>query len=287
MIGTSNGLRACLRRVRSISLERGVVQKEFAMTIHKQGRRPGFTRTELLVVITIIGSLIGLIVPAIQDIRTVNAWCRTNNYIRQLIVATQNAHDVNQEFPPYLGRYPKSATGKDGTLYYHILPYIDGLTLYDNGIMCSFEPYVAPLDPTAGDGTGPNGVGIASFLCNSLAFPADPRYSRMRDSFPNGTSNTVFYVTATADGSGTWHYWGMTTPITATYFVGASTTPPQLPGRDGTCGFRLPCQLHPRGAMVAMGDASMRSVSPNIGSTVWSSVTNPANCVPIPSDWDQ
>lgn len=81
-------------------------------------RRRGFTIVELLVVITIIGLLLALLIPAVQQARSAarRAQCLSN--IRQIGIALHSYHDQHKVLPPFTvwsgppgeplggGRYP-------------------------------------------------------------------------------------------------------------------------------------------------------------------------------------
>lgn len=108
----------------------------------------GFTLVELLVVITIIGILIALLLPAIQAAREAARRMQCTNNLKQLALGVLN-HESSQGFLPTNGKSARSigdpdlgfsATvsngvfkGQYGGWFYNILPYIELGMIHDLG----------------------------------------------------------------------------------------------------------------------------------------------------------
>ncbi|HKI33563.1 MAG TPA: DUF1559 domain-containing protein [Gemmataceae bacterium] len=97
-----------------------------------RGRGRGFTLIELLVVIAIIAVLIGLLVPAVQQVRESASRSSCGNNQHQLGVACMNyANDNQSKLPPLYGS--PAGAGSWGSCFYFMLPYLENEPLYDGG----------------------------------------------------------------------------------------------------------------------------------------------------------
>lgn len=112
-------------------------------------RATGFTLIELLVVVAIIGVLVALMLPAVQQARESARRTHCFNNLKQYGLASQNFHQTYNRLPPYwsqnnLTKYP------DGGWLLHMLPFMEEKTSYDiavssrNGQMTRTGTMTAP-----------------------------------------------------------------------------------------------------------------------------------------------
>ena len=89
-------------------------------------KKRGFTLVELLVVIAIIGILIGMLLPAVQQVREAARRTACLNKIRQQALACHMHQDA-------MGFLPAGFDWPNGTLWSaHLLPYIEQVPLYNS-----------------------------------------------------------------------------------------------------------------------------------------------------------
>lgn len=96
----------------------------------------GFTLVELLVVITIIGILVALMLPAVQAAREAARRTQCLNNLSQLGIAIQNYESAHGVLPPGTvnakGPIHNTATGYEMSWVVQILPQIDEATTFKN-----------------------------------------------------------------------------------------------------------------------------------------------------------
>ena len=94
------------------------------MRSYQYRNRTAFTLVELLVVIAIIGILIGMLLPAVQQVREAARRATCSNNLRQIILACHNYHDAIGEFPVNEGT-PEGAINMRESWLVKILPQLE------------------------------------------------------------------------------------------------------------------------------------------------------------------
>jgi prepilin-type N-terminal cleavage/methylation domain-containing protein/prepilin-type processing-associated H-X9-DG protein len=144
-------------------------------------RRPGFTLIELLVVIAIIGILVGLLVPAVQKVRSAAARIQCANNLKQIGLASHNYHDTNGRLPPgYLATaaYPSTTPGWGWAA--HLLPQLEQDNVYhlldftqplekQAAIQTMLPVFLCPADQPS---PGPFAITDPSFATICMAAPS-------------------------------------------------------------------------------------------------------------------
>jgi prepilin-type N-terminal cleavage/methylation domain-containing protein/prepilin-type processing-associated H-X9-DG protein len=185
----------------------------------------GFTLIELLVVIAIIAILIGLLVPAVQQVRESANRTQCTNNLKQMALGTVNMADTYQKrLPPAIGNYPRhtwagSGSPNNGTggIFFHLLPFIEQGPAYRaslfiggdgndnrNGPNSTYSQwsgtiqnltvpiYQCPSDPTA-ESPARTSYGYNGQLFRQTYW-SDTNVKRYPASIRDGTSNTIFYT---------------------------------------------------------------------------------------------
>lgn len=120
--------------------------------------RTGFTLVELLVVITIIGILIALLLPAVQAAREAARALQCGNNLKQLGLGFHNFESANGGFPPR--RWNWDGNGRAGWGVF-LLPFIEQQAIADawNWSYDYYDPVNVSLSETR----------LACFICPSSA----------------------------------------------------------------------------------------------------------------------
>jgi Protein of unknown function (DUF1559) len=252
--------------------------------------RRALTMLELLVVIAIIAFLIGLILPAVQAVRTRALELSHCNNLKQVGLATVHFAESNSGVLP--GPFAFEAFKyKSKQPLVLILPYLEQPTLYaaftDNPIILFQAPksgvgmYFNPLDPTRSDaGSRGYGAGVnvrASVSENLCVFLDQPTIQ-----MPDGNSNTVLFAEHYSICGGTEFLFPTFagTGFANRYEAQASPYMNPLPApfqhrpRASECDPKFPNAAGRSGMYCGMADGSVRLFSPTVHRAVfWAAVT--------------
>ena len=96
------------------------------MTTHCFSTRRGITLIEILVTVSLIGILLALLLPAVQEARETSRRIRCVNNLKQIGMATQNFCQARESFPSGVSSFPAQAS-----YLVQILPFLEQSPLFD------------------------------------------------------------------------------------------------------------------------------------------------------------
>jgi hypothetical protein len=164
---------------------------------------------------------IGLFLPVIQLVRQAAARMESANNLKQITLAIHGTHDVHKRLPPAIGFFPMlnlpdnplgQKPAAHGTVYYHILPFIEEANVWQNTAGMSHNAqavvkvYVAPADftmpfkHTITDGQGAISYGANGYVLGGGTYDAKnkkayfARRTLAQIAATDGTSNTLAFA---------------------------------------------------------------------------------------------
>ncbi len=147
-------------------------------------RTKGFTLVELLVVVAIIGVLLSLLVPAVQQVREAARRTTCSNNLKQMGLAVLDYESQFNKYPP------GAKFGQRAGWHAFILPYIEHTNIYDD--MTFKEGGPASHNHWTNAGLYPGNKAACQYLFKIFKCPSDPIPLQL-------DSGNIFGVPAIAD----------------------------------------------------------------------------------------
>jgi hypothetical protein len=241
---------------------------------------------QLLTLVAMLMVLAGLFLPGVIKLRERAQQQTCANNLRQIGIATHSLNDTFGKLPPAVGEFPKDSK-MDGTILFHLLPFVEQTNLYQMGCEAAagfpIAVYSSPCDRSAEAGHRHEGFATTSYAANALAFTED---AKIPGSFPDGTSNTILFGQRYRMCNGTPNAWGYTgvyywAPMMGHYSVGRFQTLPQ----QADCDPALAQGLHEKGIQVVLCDGSFRLLGKKLTDRTWVLALDPDDGQPLGPDW--
>ncbi|MEM9410911.1 MAG: DUF1559 domain-containing protein [Planctomycetota bacterium] len=178
----------------------------------KSTNQKAFTLVELLVVIAIIGILIGMLLPAVQQVREAARRTACSNNMRQLGLAAHNYESTNEKFPSgYTQEFlsnsdcPDNSGYQGHSVFYYLLPFVEA-----NNVFNGMDPNCPKSNRVSDPEFNQAAAVIATYLCpsdvlgdESLPWPSTgtpQEYYGGTSYRANGGERPIFATFATNDG---------------------------------------------------------------------------------------
>ncbi len=162
-------------------------------------RRTAFTLIELLVVIAIIAVLIGLLLPAVQKVRSAAARMSSQNNLKQMGLALHSYESANGTIPGMKSAGATNATSFGYSVHAQLLPYIEQEALGKQIDMT--QPLFVGTFPTPSFQLNPTVAFAAGTVVKTFLCPGDGQPPLFTINSGGGTHAGTNYVVNLGSGA--------------------------------------------------------------------------------------
>ena len=157
--------------------------------------RFGMSLLEVILVIAILAILLGLLLPATQKVREAATRLQSQNNLKNIALATHSFATANGDKLPVHGGNRSNVNGTS-SVYWAILPYVDGGTDYINYLRdpkhgnLKIKLFISPADPSFESSL----IGVpdvCSYPANAQVFHG---YPTLTTTFSDGMSQTIAFA---------------------------------------------------------------------------------------------
>ncbi|MBI3406917.1 MAG: DUF1559 domain-containing protein [Planctomycetes bacterium] len=289
-------------------------------------KRPGLTLTELIVALIVTITLFSFAVLWLRQPRTYYDRTHTLNNLKQMALACHNAQDIYRRLPPAWGPCADAPAGsatvhyhllpflEQETLYKTYSPSATVppfVALYDTKEQGGIQNFAANLRVFSKLGLDtPYNVDIAfGDPSDATTWDTGDGAAQLPKSFEDGTSNTILFATRYSNNLGRplWPgapncsaYDGKPYYENGAFFGSVAARSPADNSTDGIPTFQLAPQptsvdcgysafahsYDVRSLLIALGDASVRSIAPALSPETWNRALHPKDGRALGEDWN-
>jgi hypothetical protein len=245
--------------------------------------RAGVCRGDLIAAVALLLVSGGVAAPAIYQAGAKQDRDAAVNQLKWHSLACLSAQDVHRRLPPIAGEL----SGKQGSLHFHLLPYLEEERTWKAGdLTASIKVMRDPADRSApAGGIYKRTFGTTSYAGNWLVFKGGPRApdaAKLTD-IVDGVSNTLMFAERYQMCAGTPCAWGYDqfyypAPMFAYFSQGKFQVHPT----QEICNPALPQSIHREGMLCSFCDGSARLAGNDISPLTWALLTCPNDGQVIP-----
>ena len=166
-------------------------QNQKGRTMTKHGKRMGLTWVELLVVLAVIGILIGMLMPAVRQVREPTGRTTCRNNFRHWGLAALNYESAHMELPMGVGVKNEGGVLQANPVsgFVSLLPFVEQGDLYDeiaNSLVIDGTEYPAFETDLSDTKYAPWTKENGTLFCPSLAESTNSKFGRTSYAFSIG-----------------------------------------------------------------------------------------------------